>query len=58
MASFRSIIQDYLQERVVWDVVVLFPNTDFGRVTAIEVVNGNLAEGPGSGISFWRGAVE
>lgn len=30
------------------------PNTDFGRVTAIEVVNGNLAEGPGSGISFWQ----
>jgi hypothetical protein len=30
------------------------PNTDFSRVTAIEVVNGNLAEGPGSGISFWQ----
>lgn len=30
------------------------PNTDFSRVTAVEVVNGNLAEGPGSGISFWQ----
>ena len=30
------------------------PNTDFSRVTAIEVVNGDLAEGPGSGISFWQ----
>jgi hypothetical protein len=30
------------------------PNTDFSRVTAIEVVNGNLAEGPGSGISLWQ----
>jgi hypothetical protein len=30
------------------------PNTDFSRVTAIEVVNGDLREGPGSGISFWQ----
>jgi hypothetical protein len=30
------------------------PNTDFGRVTAIEVVNGDLREGPGSGISLWH----
>jgi hypothetical protein len=30
------------------------PNTDFGLVTAIEVVNGNLAEGPGSGIALWQ----
>jgi hypothetical protein len=30
------------------------PNTDFNRVTAIEVVNGGLAEEPGSGISFWQ----
>jgi hypothetical protein len=30
------------------------PNTDFSRVTAIEVVNGNLAEGPGSGMSLWQ----
>ena len=30
------------------------PNTDFSRVTAIEVVNGNLREGPGSGISLWQ----
>ena len=30
------------------------PNTDFSRVTAIEVVNGDLVEGPGSGISFWE----
>lgn len=30
------------------------PNTDFSRVTAIEVINGNLREGPGSGISFWE----
>jgi hypothetical protein len=30
------------------------PNTDFSRVTAIEVVNGDLVEGPGSGISFWQ----
>ena len=29
-------------------------NTDFSRVTAIEVVNGDLAEGQGSGISFWQ----
>jgi hypothetical protein len=30
------------------------PNTDFSRVTAIEAVNGDLREGPGSGISFWQ----
>jgi hypothetical protein len=30
------------------------PNTDFSRVTAIEVVNGDLAEGPGSGVSLWQ----
>jgi hypothetical protein len=30
------------------------PNTDFSRVTAIEVVNGNLREGPGSGITLWQ----
>jgi hypothetical protein len=30
------------------------PNTDFSRVTAIEVVNGDLSDGPGSGISFWQ----
>jgi hypothetical protein len=30
------------------------PNTDFSRVTAIEVINGNLVEGPGSGISLWQ----
>ena len=30
------------------------PNTDYHRVTAIEVVNGDFREGPGSGISFWQ----
>jgi hypothetical protein len=30
------------------------PNTDFSRVTAIEVVNGDSREGPGSGISLWE----
>jgi hypothetical protein len=30
------------------------PNTDFARVTAIEVINGDGREGPGSGISFWQ----
>jgi hypothetical protein len=30
------------------------PNTDFSRVTAIEIVNGDLREGPGSGISLWQ----
>jgi hypothetical protein len=30
------------------------PNTDFSRVTAIEVINGDLREGPGSGISLWE----
>jgi hypothetical protein len=29
-------------------------NTDFSRVTAIEVVNGDLREGPGSGIPLWQ----
>jgi hypothetical protein len=30
------------------------PNTDFSRVTAIEVINGDLREGPASGISLWQ----
>jgi hypothetical protein len=30
------------------------PNTDFSRVTSIEVVNGNWREGPGSGIPLWQ----
>jgi hypothetical protein len=30
------------------------PNTDFSRVTAIEVVNGDSREGPGSGIPLWQ----
>jgi hypothetical protein len=30
------------------------PNTDFSRVNAIEIVNGDLREGPGSGLSFWE----
>jgi hypothetical protein len=30
------------------------PNTDFSRVNAIEAINGDLREGPGSGISFWQ----
>jgi hypothetical protein len=30
------------------------PNTDFSRVTAIEVVNGDWREGPGSGTSLWQ----
>lgn len=30
------------------------PNTDFRRVTAIEVVNGDLREGPGSGVALWQ----
>ena len=30
------------------------PNTDYSRVTAIEVINGSLVEGPGSGISLWQ----
>jgi hypothetical protein len=29
-------------------------NTDFSRVTAIEVINGDLREGPGSGIPLWQ----
>jgi hypothetical protein len=30
------------------------PNTDFSRVTAIEVVNGDSREGPTSGIPLWQ----
>lgn len=30
------------------------PNTDFSRVTAIEVINGGTADGPRSGIPFWQ----
>jgi hypothetical protein len=30
------------------------PNTDFSRVTAIEVINGDPREGPGSAISLWE----
>jgi hypothetical protein len=30
------------------------PNTDFTRVAAIEIVNGDAREGPGSGILFWQ----
>jgi hypothetical protein len=30
------------------------PNTDFSRVNAIEVVNGNSREGPNSGIPLWQ----
>jgi len=30
------------------------PNTDFSRVTAIEVINGGTADGPHSGIPFWQ----
>lgn len=30
------------------------PNTDFSRVTAIEVINGGMAGGPHSGISLWQ----
>ena len=30
------------------------PNTDFSRVTAIEVINGDLREGPGSGVALWE----
>ena len=30
------------------------PNTDFSRVTAIEVVNGDTREGRGSGIPLWQ----
>jgi hypothetical protein len=30
------------------------PNTDFSLVTAIEAINGDLREGPGSGIAFWQ----
>ena len=54
MASSRSIIRDYLPASSVWDVAGLAPNTDFSRVSAIEVINGDLREGPGSGISFWE----
>ena len=30
------------------------PNTDFSRVAAIEIANGDAGEGPGSGIPFWQ----
>lgn len=30
------------------------PNTDFSRVTAIEVINGDSREGSGSGIPLWQ----
>jgi hypothetical protein len=30
------------------------PNTDYRLVTAIEVVNGDIREGPGSGVSLWQ----
>jgi hypothetical protein len=30
------------------------PNTDFSRVTSIEVINGGAADGPLSGIAFWQ----
>ncbi len=30
------------------------PDTDFSRVTAIEVINGGDADGPHSGIPFWQ----
>jgi hypothetical protein len=30
------------------------PDTDFSHVTAIEVVNGDLREGAGSGITLWQ----
>lgn len=30
------------------------PNTDFGRIQAVEVVNGGIAEGPLSGLAFWE----
>jgi hypothetical protein len=30
------------------------PNTDFSRVTAIEIVNGDSREGPGSGLPLWQ----
>jgi len=30
------------------------PNTDFSRVTAIEAMNGDFREGPGSGVPFWQ----
>jgi hypothetical protein len=30
------------------------PNTDFKLINAIEIINGNLREGPGSGISLWE----
>ena len=30
------------------------PNTDFSRVTAIEVINGGTADGPHSGIPLWQ----
>ena len=30
------------------------PNTDFSRVTAIEVINGDSLDGPNSGMSLWQ----
>jgi hypothetical protein len=30
------------------------PNTDFSRVTTIEVINGGMADGPHSGIPLWQ----
>jgi hypothetical protein len=30
------------------------PNTDFSRVTAVEVINGGASDGPHSGIPFWQ----
>jgi predicted metal-dependent phosphoesterase TrpH len=30
------------------------PDTDYGRIAAIEVVNGVIAEGPLSGVGFWE----
>jgi len=30
------------------------PNTDFRMINAIEVINGDLGEGPGSGIPLWE----
>ena len=53
MAISQSIIRDSFWRELHgcgWTV----PNTDFSRVAAIEVVNGDLREGPGSGISLWQ----
>ena len=30
------------------------PNTDFGRVDSIEIINGGSVEGPYSGVPFWQ----